>query len=57
VVVGLFGDNSHPNVSLGTLATLGRMLRDEPFVQALGEARNPEDVYRLLEEKETKKGS
>ena len=56
VVVGLFGDPAHPDVSLGTLATLGRILRDVQFVQALWKAGDTEEVYRLLEEKESKKG-
>ena len=57
VVIGLFGDSNTPNVSLGALATLGRILRDEPFVQSLSKARTKEDVYRLLSEKEEKKES
>jgi len=57
VVFGLFGDPAHPDVSLGTLATLGRILRDEPFVRSLREAKDRDEVYRLLEEKEVQKGS
>jgi len=57
VVVGLFGDPAHPDVSLATLATLGRMLRDEAFVWSLWGAVHPAEVYRLLEEKEGQKGS
>lgn len=57
VVIGLFGDPDTPNLSLGALATLGRILRDERFVQALWEAHTKEEVYRLLSEKEAKKES
>jgi mannitol/fructose-specific phosphotransferase system IIA component (Ntr-type) len=57
VVIGLFGDSGTPNISLGALATLGRILRDEPFVQSLWKAHTKEDVYRLLSEKEEKKES
>ncbi len=57
VVIGLFGDPDTPNLSLGALATLGRILRDERFVQSLWKARTKEEVYRLLSEKEEKKES
>ena len=57
VVIGLFGDPSTPNLSLGALATLGRILRDERFVLSLWEARTKEEVYRLLAEREEKRGS
>jgi len=57
VVIGLFGDPETPNISLGALATLGRILRDERFVQSLWKARTKEEVYRLLAEKEAKKES
>jgi PTS system nitrogen regulatory IIA component len=57
VIIGLFGDPDTPNLSLGALATLGRILRDERFVQSLWKARTKEEVYRLLSEKETKKES
>jgi len=57
VIIGLFGDPETPNLSLGALATLGRILRDERFVQSLWKARTKEEVYRLLAEKETKKES
>ena len=55
VVIGLFGDPQTPNLSLGALATLGRILRDERFVQSLWKARTKEEAYRLLSEKEEKK--
>ena len=55
VIIGLFGDPDTPNLSLGALATLGRILRDERFVQSLWMARTKEEVYRLLSEKEKKK--
>jgi len=57
VIIGLFGDPETPNLSLGALATLGRILRDERFVQSLWKARTKEEVYRLLAEKEAKKES
>lgn len=57
VVIGLFGDPETPNLSLGALATLGRILRDERFVLSLWGARTKEEVYRLLTEKEEKKES
>lgn len=57
VVFGLFGTPDRPNVSLGALATLGRILRDESFVHALWRAKNREEIFRLLSEKETKKES
>jgi PTS system nitrogen regulatory IIA component len=57
VVIGLFGDPERPNLSLGALATLGRILRDERFVHSLWRARTKEEVYRLLSEKEQKKES
>jgi PTS system nitrogen regulatory IIA component len=57
VVIGLFGNPARPNLSLGALATLGRILRDERFVQSLWKARTKEEVYRLLSEKEQKKES
>lgn len=57
VVIGLFGDPERPNLSLGALATLGRILRDEGFVQALWEAQTKEEAYRLLSEREIKKES
>ncbi len=57
VVIGLFGDPDTPNLSLGALATLGRILRDERFVQSLWKARTKEEVYRLLSEKEENKES
>ena len=57
VVIGLFGDPETPNLSLGALATLGRILRDERFVLSLWEAHSKEEVYRLLAEKEEKKES
>jgi len=57
VVIGLFGDPQTPNLSLGALATLGRILRDERFVQSLWKARTKEEAYRLLSEKEEKKES
>ena len=57
VVIGLFGDPDTPNLSLGALATLGRILRDERFVQSLWKARTKEEVHRLLSEKEEKKES
>ena len=57
VVIGLFGDPDTPNLSLGALATLGRILRDERFVQSLWKARTKEEVYRLLSEKEEKRES
>ena len=57
VVIGLFGDPDTPNLSLGALATLGRILRDERFVLSLWEAHTKEEVYRLLSEKEEKKES
>lgn len=57
VVIGLFGDPDTPNLSLGALATLGRILRDERFVQSLWKAHTKEDVYRLLSDKEQKKES
>jgi nitrogen PTS system EIIA component len=57
VVIGLFGDPETPNLSLGALATLGRILRDERFVLSLWEAHTKEEVYRLLAEKEDKKES
>ena len=57
VIIGLFGDPDTPNLSLGALATLGRILRDERFVQSLWKARTKEEVYRLLSEKEAKKES
>lgn len=57
VVIGLFGDPERPSLSLGALATLGRILRDERFVHSLWKARTKEEVYRLLSEKEQKKES
>ena len=57
VVIGLFGDPDNPQSSLGALATLGRMLRDEGFVQSLGMAQSPDDIYHLLSEKELNKES
>jgi PTS system nitrogen regulatory IIA component len=57
VVIGLFGDLETPNLSLGALATLGRILRDERFVLSLWEAHTKEEVYRLLAEREEKKES
>ena len=57
VVIGLFGDPDTPNLSLGALATLGRILRDEHFVKSLWKAGSKEEVYRLLCEKEEKKES
>jgi nitrogen PTS system EIIA component len=57
VVIGLFGDPGVPSLSLGALATLGRMVRDEGFVQSLWKALTREEVYRLLSEREEKKGS
>ena len=57
VVIGLFGNPDLPSLSLGALATLGRILRDERFVQSLWKARTKEAVYRLLSEKEQKKES
>lgn len=57
VIIGLFGDLETPTLSLGALATLGRILRDERFVQSLWKARSKEEVYRLLAEKEAKKES
>ena len=56
VVIGMLGNPEQPNESLGALATLGRILRDESFVGSLWKACSPEEVYRLFEEKETKKG-
>jgi PTS system nitrogen regulatory IIA component len=55
VVIGLFGDPQTPNLSLGALATLGRILRDERFVQSLWKAHTKEEAYRLLSEREEKK--
>ena len=55
VVIGLFGDPERPNLSLGALATLGRVLRDESFIDSLWKARDSEDVFRLFEDKELKK--
>jgi mannitol/fructose-specific phosphotransferase system IIA component (Ntr-type) len=57
VVIGLFGNPDRPSLSLGALATLGRILRDERFVESLWKARTKEEVYRLLSEKEQKKES
>ncbi len=57
VVIGLFGDSDRPNLSLGALATLGRILRDERFVQSLWKARSKEEVYRLLSDREAKRES
>jgi PTS system nitrogen regulatory IIA component len=57
VVIGLFGDPDTPNLSLGALATLGRILRDERFVLSLWGAHTKEEVYRLLSEREEKKES
>ena len=57
VVIGLFGDPKTPNLSLGALATLGRILRDERFVESWWKARTKEEAYRLLSEKEEKKES
>ena len=57
IVIGLFGDPDAPQLSLGALATLGRILRDERFVRSLWEAHTKEDVYRLLSEREEKKES
>ena len=57
VVIGLFGDPETPHLSLGALATLGRILRDERFVRSLWKAHTKEEVYRLLSEKEEKKES
>jgi mannitol/fructose-specific phosphotransferase system IIA component (Ntr-type) len=57
VVIGLFGNPARPSLSLGALATLGRILRDERFVDSLWKARTKEEVYRLLSEKEQKKES
>ena len=57
VVFGLFGTPDSPNLSLGALATLGRILRDPAFVQSLWHAGNREEIYRLLSEKEEKKES
>ena len=57
VVIGLFGNPDRPSLSLGALATLGRILRDERFVDSLWKARTKEEVYRLLSEKEQKKES
>ena len=51
VVIGLFGSTENPNLSLGALATLGRMLRDEDFVQTLWKADSREELHRLLCEK------
>ncbi len=57
VVIGLFGGPDAPNLSLGALATLGRILRDEGFVQSLWQARTKEEVYRLLSAREEHKES
>ena len=57
VVIGLFGEPDRPQLSLATLATLGRMLRDKKFVHSLWAAQNPTEVYRLLKDKEEKKES
>jgi PTS system nitrogen regulatory IIA component len=57
VVIGLFGDPDLPNLSLGALATLGRILRDEGFVEALWKSQTREEAYRLLSEREAKKES
>ncbi len=57
VIIGLFGDSDRPNLSLGALATLGRILRDERFVKSIWEARTKEEVYRLLSDKEEKRES
>jgi len=56
VIIGMFGNPARPDKSLSALATLGRMLRDKHFVQSLWNAQTGEEVYRLLEEKETGKG-
>ncbi len=55
VVIGLFGDSESPNLSLGALATLGRILRDADFVRSLWEATSKEEIHRLLSTKEEKK--
>jgi nitrogen PTS system EIIA component len=52
VVIGLFGDPARPNLSLGALATLGRILREERFVHLLWKANTKQEVYRLLSDKE-----
>jgi len=57
VVIGLFGGPDTPNLSLGALATLGRILRDERFVQSLWKAHTKEEVYRLLSASEENKES
>ena len=57
VLIGLFGDPDTPALSLGALATLGRILRDERFVDALWKASTKEQVYRLLSERENRKES
>jgi len=57
VIFGLFGDPDSPRLSLGALATLGRILREEDFVLSLWNAKSPEVVYQLLEEKEFKRDS
>ena len=57
VVIGLFGNPDHPHGSLGALATLGRILRDEDFVRSLGNAQTPEDAFKLISEKERHKES
>jgi len=57
VVIGLFGDPETPNLSLGALATLGRILRDEQFIRSLWKARTKEEAFRLLSDKEEKKES
>lgn len=57
VVIGLFGNPDSPHSSLGALATLGRMLRDEGFVRSLGKAQTPADIFNLLSEKEQNKES
>ena len=57
VVIGLFGGPDTPNLSLGALATLGRILRNERFVQSLWRARTKEEVYRLLSASEENKES
>ncbi len=57
VVIGIFGNPDRPSTSLSALATLGRILRDEDFVQSLGKAQSPADIFDLLSEKEMNKGS
>lgn len=53
VVFGLFGNPENAQLSLSALATLGRILRDEDFVQNLCAASSPKEIYGMLKEKES----